>query len=250
MAEKPQRRRSRLSQVVSIAIVIALSAMLFSASAALRKKDPSRHPDDLAGLVSSEMSRQDRLSKQTEELRTQFDELTAKQADSVPQLSEKLQTATGIATGATPVTGPGIRVELTDAPPEAQNLTGFNPDDLVVHQQDLQAVINALWAGGAESMTLQGQRVTPLTAFRCVGNVLLLHGQVYSPPYRVEAIGNADRMFAALDASEAITIYKQYVQAVGLGWNTATLSKIEMPAATTLTTLKFAKVPVGTDIWN
>ncbi|WP_040594253.1 DUF881 domain-containing protein [Timonella senegalensis] len=250
MAETPQQRRPKVMQVLSIAVVIALSAMMFSASAALTKKDSGRHPEDLSDLVRVEMKRQDELAERTDALRAKFDELTAQQANTLPAVDKEIQLVSGISTGLTPVSGPGIQVVLTDAPPQAQNLEGWNPDDLVVHQQDLQAVINALWAGGAESMTLQGQRVTPLTAFKCVGNVLLLHGQVYSPPFKVEAIGDLDSLTAALDASPAITTYKQYVQAVGLGWFTQPLDNIEMPAATNISTLKFATVPQGTDVWD
>src|SRR5690606_41382455 len=68
--------------------------------------------------------------------------------------------------------------------------SGLHPDDLVVHQQDLEAVINALWAGGAEALMVQDQRITSLSSVRCVGNVLLLHGRHYSPPYRISAIGD------------------------------------------------------------
>ena len=53
-----------------------------------------------------------------------------------------------------------------------------------MHQQDIQAVVNALWAGGAEAMTIQGQRVISTTGIKCVGNTVVLHGVPYSPPYR------------------------------------------------------------------
>ena len=81
-----------------------------------------------------------------------------------------------------------MTVALDDAPPQARSrplppgIPSPTPDDLVVHQQDIQGVVNALWAGGAEAMTLMGQRVIATTAVRCVGNTLLLHGAVYSPP--------------------------------------------------------------------
>ena len=71
---------------------------------------------------------------------------------------------------------------------------GFTPDDIVVHQQDVQAVVNALWASGAEAMMIQDQRVISTSAVRCVGNTLILQGRVYAPPYRVTAIGDVDRM--------------------------------------------------------
>ena len=66
---------------------------------------------------------------------------------------------------------------------------GVDPNQLVVHQSDLQAVVNALWAGGAEAMTIAGQRVIATSAVRCVGNTLLLNGRVFSPPFEVAAIG-------------------------------------------------------------
>ena len=64
---------------------------------------------------------------------------------------------------------------------------GADPDDYVIHQQDVQSVVNALWAGGAEAMMLQDQRVISTSAVRCVGNTLILQGRVYSPPYVITA---------------------------------------------------------------
>ncbi|MGH9060280.1 MAG: DUF881 domain-containing protein, partial [Acidimicrobiales bacterium] len=90
--------------------------------------------------------------------------------------------------GLTATKGPGIVVVLDDAKDSDQN-AGVDPNQLVVHQSDLQAVVNALWAGGAEAMTIAGQRVIATSAVRCVGNTLLLNGEVYSPPFRVAAIG-------------------------------------------------------------
>ena len=71
--------------------------------------------------------------------------------------------------------GPGLTVELDDASPEEIESAGKNPNWLVVHQQDIQAVANAMWAGGAEAMTIQGQRVIATTGIKCVGNTCLLY---------------------------------------------------------------------------
>ncbi|WP_435299054.1 DUF881 domain-containing protein [Timonella sp. A28] len=250
MAEKAQKKRSSVRQVVSIAIVVALSAVMFAASRDINKDKSGRDPEDLADLVRIEVARQDDVLAQNAELQRSIDEQTEKQNIEIPSLPKRVQESSGISSGMTPVHGPGMKVALNDAPPETWNLEKFTPDDLVVHQQDLQSVINALWAGGAEAMTLQGQRVTPLTAFKCVGNVLLLHGQVYSPPYVVEAIGNADSMSAAIEESEPIQLYKQYVIGAGLGWESEILDDITMPAATNLSTLKYAHVPENTAVWE
>src|SRR4029079_18747424 len=116
------------------------------------------------------------------------------------------------------VHGPGLKVELDDA--HLQSIPqGFTGDDLVVHQQDVQGVVNALWAGGAEAMMLQDQRVIRTSAVRCVGNTLILQGRVYSPPYTITAIGDVSRMRRSLDDSPEVAYYLQYVAALNLGWD-------------------------------
>jgi uncharacterized protein YlxW (UPF0749 family) len=99
-----------------------------------------------------------------------------------------------------------------------------------VHQQDVQAVVNALWSGGAEAMMLQDQRVISTSAVRCVGNTLILQGRVYSPPYTITAIGDAGQLRAALDSSPEVTIYRQYVDALGLGYDLTSRASVTMPA--------------------
>ena len=77
------------------------------------------------------------------------------------------------------VEGPGLEVELMDAPIPANGVPdGYTADDYVVHEQDVQAVINALWAGGADAIAVMDQRIIATSAVRCVGSTLLLHGQV------------------------------------------------------------------------
>ena len=86
-----------------------------------------------------------------------------------------------------------MTITLTDAPDAVQDSVAEDDvSNLVVHQQDIQAVANALWAGGAEAMTIQGQRVVSTTGIRCVGNSVVLHDVPYAPPYVIRAIG-ADR---------------------------------------------------------
>src|SRR5471030_1255606 len=135
--------------------------------------------------------------------------------------------------GLQPVSGPAVTVTLNDAPSlPGKEPSAVPPDYLVVHQQDVQAVVNALWAGGAEAMTLQGQRVISTSAVRCVGNTLLLHGIVYSPPYTVRAIGDPLKLQQSLDDAHDVIIYKQYVAAYQLGYKQVVEPDITMPAFT------------------
>jgi uncharacterized protein YlxW (UPF0749 family) len=89
-------------------------------------------------------------------------------------------------------------------------------------------------------MTLQGQRVISTSAVRCVGNTLLLHGIVYSPPYTVQAIGSPQKLQQALDAAPDVVIYKQYVAAYQLGYKLDVEGDVTMPAYTGALTLAYA----------
>ena len=91
--------------------------------------------------------------------------------------------------------GPGLVVTLNDAQRDAEGRfpRDASPDDLVVHQQDIEAVLNAMWSAGAEGIQMQDQRIIGMSAPRCVGNTLLLNGRTYSPPYVITAIGDAAR---------------------------------------------------------
>jgi uncharacterized protein YlxW (UPF0749 family) len=174
-------------------------------------------------------------TKQLADLQQQVQAATSRAARTDRRVALARDEAEAVAddAGMSPVRGPAVTVTLDDAPPLPGAKKGSVPPDyLVVHQQDVQAVVNALWAGGAEAMTLQGQRVISTSAVRCVGNTLLLHGVVYSPPYVVSAIGDVDQLRAALDAAPDIIIYKQYVQAYHLGYDVTTQKNVTMPAFT------------------
>ena len=100
---------------------------------------------------------------------------------------------------------------------------------MVVHQQDVQGVVNALWAGGAEAMQIMDQRVVSTSAVRCVGNTLILQGRVYSPPYQITAIGDPDRLTKSLDSEPLVSLYRYYVDTYGLVYETRAAAKSTLP---------------------
>jgi uncharacterized protein YlxW (UPF0749 family) len=117
-------------------------------------------------------------------------------------------------------------------------------NQLVVHQSDLQAVVNALWAGGAQGMSIAGQRIVATSAVRCVGNTLLLNGQVYSPPFKVEAIGPSDSMQDRLDASPGVRLFRQAADYYGLEYRVAVNQHVRLPAYGGPPVLSYAR-PTG-----
>jgi uncharacterized protein YlxW (UPF0749 family) len=243
------RRGRALRGTVSVALVMALAGALFTANARLAAGTNTRQPQDLAGLQANEDARRERLADQVAELRASVDALTQEQTDNVGLEWQSAGPAFDIASGKVAVSGRGITVSLDDAPADGPRPAGTVPDDLVVHQQDLQAVINALWAGGAEAMALMDQRVISTSAFQCIGNVLSLQGRRYSPPYVVTAVGDPQELVAALNADPAVRAYRSWVDAVGLGWQvTRPDADLQVPAYDGSVDMRYASVPLGTEV--
>lgn len=241
-------RKRALRGTVSVALVMALSGSLFTANARLARGANERQAVDLPGLQANEDARRERLADQVEELRTEVDELTSVQNAQSGIDWSTAGIAADVAAGQVPVTGQGLVVKLDDADPNGPRPAGVGADDLVVHQQDLQAVINALWAGGAEAMMLMDQRVISTSAFQCIGNVLSLQGRRYSPAYVVTAVGDPEQLKAALAADPAVRAYRSWVAAVGLGWSVEEHDVLSLPAYDGPADLTYASVPEGTEI--
>src|SRR6476620_7101786 len=218
------RRPTLWSAVVPL---VALGAgLLFALSATTaRGTDLRSSGGDLPGLIREHTRQNTVLASRLAQLRAEVDRLSAQQAPGdlrVTQLTTQADRL-ALAAGTQAVAGPTVRVSLTDAKNVPSVLPdGFSVDDYVVHQQDVQAVVNALWQGGAEAMMLMDQRIISTSAVRCVGNTLILQGRVYSPPYVITAIGNQSDLRASLDASPTVGILRQWVDAVGLGYDVTT----------------------------
>jgi uncharacterized protein YlxW (UPF0749 family) len=248
MAEHGRPSRSRGWGSLGVALVLAFAVLLFAVNARIAGGVDARQPQDLAGLLEAEANRVGELQEQVDALRAEVDALTEALAVNVPGQDAELLELTAVAAGRRAVGGPGVVVRLWDAEPSRNLPDWVTNDDLVVHQQDLEAVINALWAGGAEAMTLQGERVIATSAFRCVGNVLRLHGRIYSPPYEVRAIGDPEALLDALDDSVAVQTYLDYAAVLGLGWEVDTEDALELPAYTGEPALDHARVPEEVDV--
>jgi len=218
---------SRAARFASLLVVVLAGAMMATSALASGGSDlrPDRN-DDLVGLVRSQAHRNVELSQQVARQHRQVDELTARTADGEQDTAAVDRAARRA--GLTPVQGPAVRVTLTDAPLSVSPL-GVDEDLLVVHQQDIQMVVNVLWAAGAEAMTIQGQRVTSQTGIKCVGNTVVLRGVPYAPPYEITAIGDPQALAQALDTSHEVAVYKQYVDAYRLGWKQESLPLVTMP---------------------
>jgi uncharacterized protein YlxW (UPF0749 family) len=216
-----------------VPIAFALAGVLFATSAEVSHGTDLRSAGDtsLPDLIRAQQRQVAISTGRVDALRRSVDALSTPQAAGDKQVDalNRASAALALMAGTQAVRGPALTVTLDDAH-LASVPQGFTGDDLVVHQQDVQAVVNALWAGGAEAMMLQDQRVISTSAVRCVGNTLILQGRVYSPPYTVTAIGDTTRMRQALNRSSAVTIYREYVDALGLGYQVVGHRSTTLPA--------------------
>jgi uncharacterized protein YlxW (UPF0749 family) len=226
----------RLRRRVATLLVFVLAGLLFAAGAVASRGGDLRGGErtELADVIREQNREVEQLGGQVDELRKEVDAIAMAEAAGNANVSDQQDRSNDVAdaAGLVPMRGPALEVTLDDAPraDDGSLPPDANPDDLVVHQQDVQAVVNALWAGGAEAMKLMDQRVISTSAVRCVGNTLILQGRVYSPPYVVTAIGDVGGMRAALDESAEVAIYRDYVNAFGLVYEVRELRNPLIPA--------------------
>jgi uncharacterized protein YlxW (UPF0749 family) len=226
-----ERRRWR-ALVPAIAL---LAGVLFATSAETAKGTDLRsgRSGELAQLIVTEERTVTDVTSQVTRLQSEVDALERQAATrdqrvaAVQRASAPLEAAVGLAA----LHGPGLTVSLDDAPrgPGGALPAGARPDDVIVHQQDVQAVVNALWAGGADGLAVMGQRLITTGAVRCVGNTLLLYGRTYSPPFRITALGDPQRLRAALDRQPGVQLYRQAVRYFGLGYDVEDERDVTLP---------------------
>lgn len=224
-------RGPRRWRVAVVAVCLLAGLLLGTARAYSGGQDIRHRSSDLSVLVGGAEQHVQELGDRAATLQRQINAEAGR--DVSPQVSAARVAADALRApaGLTPVHGPGIRVTLTDAPRDADGNypAGVDPDNLVVHQQDVQSVVNALWAGGGEAMMIMDQRVLTTTAVRCIGNTLLLQGRTYSPPFMVTAIGDADGMLAAIKAEPGVALFLQFVKRYGLGFTVQRLDDVTLP---------------------
>jgi uncharacterized protein YlxW (UPF0749 family) len=242
----PRPRRS-LAWRIGTPLVGLLSGALFVVSAAdSRGTDlrPGRYTD-LAELVEAEAADYEEVREDLQELEDEVDALT----DDVRTL-RVTRTRGRIAelrdpAGLEPRSGPGVSITLSDSPDDILDEAvahDVRVSQLVVHQQDVQAVVNALWAGGASAVTIAGQRVISTTGIKCEGPVVQLQGVPYPQPYVIQAVGDPDQLMTALDSDPLVTGYRAdaanpFIQ---IGWAMHTEAFIEAPAYDGLLDLRYA----------
>jgi len=239
-AEKPWVRRSaRAASLLTIAVVGFLLAVAYRHVVAA-EPESSRIRAGLVNEVHSRQATTDELTRRAEQLRDEVDRLRrAALAEDEANRLRMLAAAAGLGR----VRGDGVVVEVADAPDGADPVTGAsgaeNPGR--VRDQDLQAVVNALWNAGAEAVAINGQRLSSTSTIRRAGSAILVDFKPVTSPYRVEAIGpdDLDRRFERSPTGE---LFRLFSRAYGMSVQVRRQADVTLPAATD-PQLRYARPP-------
>jgi uncharacterized protein YlxW (UPF0749 family) len=205
---------------------------------------PGRFPD-LGSMVRYDATRVDALTQRVADLKEQVSLLSGSVDNRQVRRYERQADMMKRPAGLLPVAGSGVTITLSDAPQSTGADTPDtvdNPNLLLVHQQDIQAVVNALWKGGAVAVTIQGQRVVSTTGIRCIGNSVQLQGVPYSQPYRISAVGDVASLTDAIADDAYLQVYRADAvnPDINVGWDEVVEDKITAPAYDGLTDLQYA----------
>jgi uncharacterized protein YlxW (UPF0749 family) len=234
---RPWAAGSRLSAWGALVPVVALAAgLLFATSGRTAQGTDLRAGEvtELSELIDQRNTVIARQNEQLAELQQEVERLTEGVASRNVDVAaaQTAGDAGAEAAALLPVTGAGVEITLDDAParPDGSLPVDATADDLVIHQSDVQAVVNALWAAGAEGVAVMDQRLIATSAVRCVGNTLLLQGRTYSPPFVITAVVDASAVPAKLAASPQVAVFQQAVKAFGLTFEVRERPEVALPA--------------------
>lgn len=143
--------------------------------------------------------------------------------------------------GTAAIAGPGVTVVLADAP-DAGRTAGES--DTRIQDLDVQAVVNELWAAGAEAIAVNGQRLVATSAIRNAGAAVLVNYRVLTSPYRVEAVGNPERMRDRFTASPVARRFRNWSEIYGLGFRVEESKSLALPPFRGSVRFRYAH-PVG-----
>lgn len=235
-------QRSRLLFALACALLGFLAVVAVNA----RPADPeSRLPRQyrLAALIERQERSAASLRDEVESLRARVNALRTERAgrrEGTSATEQQLDGLTSVA-GLVPMRGAGLKVTLDDS--SLDEAPSGNVNDLVVHSQDVQAVVNALWRAGAEAVSINEQRLVGTSAVLCVGNTLLLNGTVHSPPYVVHAIGASKDRF---EVDSLVRRLRDDAKEFGLRFAIDRESSLDVPGYTGATTANYAR-PLTSD---
>jgi uncharacterized protein YlxW (UPF0749 family) len=233
--------RGRRALAAVAGLLAFLLTLAWSQQAENTRRAEGRRPELLA-LLSARQDRAARLSSQLAALQERIDALASRVGGAPAAALAARIARLGPAAGTSPVSGPGVVVELSDS--SLADRRDRSDADFVIQDVDLQAVVNELWADGAEAVAINGQRVISTTAIRSAGAAVLVNYRVLVSPYRVWAVGDASALADRFGRSAVARRFRTWADVYRLGFSVAGKNRIDIPAFSGALRVRFAR-PAG-----
>ncbi|MER5435391.1 DUF881 domain-containing protein [Streptomyces sp. NPDC002588] len=193
----PKTVRAKLGLAAGL-VLAALVVTVGAAQARVAAPVVAKEREELIDRVDRETEAADKLQSSVDELR---DDVSARQREALEQSGGGGGTdLVGILSGAVAVHGPGVKLVVNDAKEATtggdgnpRETSGFS-DTGRIRDRDMQRVVNGLWESGAEAISINGQRLTSLSAIRAAGDAILVDNKPLVPPYTVLAVGDGKNL--------------------------------------------------------
>lgn len=193
----PKTLQARLGLAVGL-VLAALVVTVGAAQARVAAPVVAKERQELIDRIDREGDTADKLEENVDKLR---DDVSSRQREALKQTGESGKAdLVGILSGAAAVHGPGVKLVVNDAKEATtggdgnpRETSGFS-DTGRVRDRDMQRVVNGLWESGAEAISINGQRLTALSAIRAAGDAILVDNKPLVPPYTVLAVGDGQRL--------------------------------------------------------
>ncbi|MET7385717.1 DUF881 domain-containing protein [Streptomyces sp. NPDC005385] len=193
----PKTLRAKLGLAAGL-VLAALVVTVGAANARIAAPVVAKERQELIDRIERESSAADKLEKNVDTLRS---DVSARQREALKKTGGEQADLVSILSGATDVHGPGVKLVVNDAKEASTGGDGTNPretsgfsDTGRVRDRDMQRVVNGLWESGAEAVSVNGQRLTALSAIRAAGDAILVDNKPLVPPYTVLAVGDGQRL--------------------------------------------------------
>ncbi|MFI9249109.1 DUF881 domain-containing protein [Streptomyces sp. NPDC053069] len=231
----PRTLRAKLglaAGLVLAALVVTVGAAQTRAAAPVVAKERQ----ELIDRIDSETAAADKLEGTVDTLR---DEVGARQRAALKSTGGSTQAdLVDVLSGATAVHGPGVKLVVNDAKEASSGGDGTNPretsgfsDTGRVRDRDMQRVVNGLWESGAEAISINGQRLTALSAIRAAGDAILVDNRPLVPPYTVLAVGDGKKLSNGFQNSADGLYLHALEQNFGIRATISTEGDVRLPAA-------------------
>lgn len=232
----PRTLRAKLGLAGGL-LLAALVVTVGGAQARVDAPTLAKERGELIDRVHQRTAATDTLQQQVDRLRGTVRDMQNK---ALNQPDGPHGDTTALLAAATPVHGPGVTLVVDDAKNSTtsdgdgpRHSTDFS-DTGRVRDRDLQRVVNGLWASGAEAVSVNGERLTSLSAIRAAGEAILVDNKPLVPPYTVLAIGNGSHLADAFTHSVDGRYLKVLHDNYGVRYTISAQNEVRLPAASGL----------------